>query len=322
MYKVIYPKNSKVLRRKKQILIWKTIGIIVFVVVIVGAVSFLANSKYITIQNVNIQGNVVVGMKEIADIVEKENGGSFLAIFPKKNILLYPKSSIKKDILTAYPRVESVTIGLSGLTNLNITIKEREPFALWCRTPEEITATVSSETEGTLLVSKSKTEKAIVEKTKSVAVSKAEKASISKTPKPLSVKDDCYFLDKTGRIFAKAPDVPSGAYVVYFGDIKDINPVDKDFMAGGRFVVINSLIAKFAERKLIIEKMIVTDDGDQEFYIENNGKIILSGRQDEQKVIEKLDTVSDLFSTTTGTSSSMKKIESVDLRYANKVFYK
>ena len=322
MYKVIYPKNSKVLRRKKQIFIWKTVGIIVLVLVIIGAVSFLANSKYITIQNVNIQGNVVVGMKEIADIVEKENGGSFLAIFPKKNILLYPKSSIKKDILAAYPRVESVTIGLSGLTNLNIAIKEREPFALWCRTAEEILPTALTETVDGLPVLKTKTDKAIIEKTKNAGTSKAEKTPISKTVKPLSVKDDCYFLDKTGRIFAKAPDVPSGAYIVYFGDIKDVDPVDKDFMAGGRFAVINSLIAKFAERKLVIEKVVVTDDGDQEYYIENNGKIILSGRQDEQKVIEKLDTVSDLFSTTTGTSSGMKKIESVDLRYANKVFYK
>ena len=89
-------------------------------------------NEHIRVKNVYIEGNRVVLDNEIEQLVREQLSGKYLWVIPKDNIFIQPRSSIKKEILTKFKRVYYVKINIVDFTSVAITVKEREPYALWC----------------------------------------------------------------------------------------------------------------------------------------------------------------------------------------------
>jgi len=80
-----------------------------------------------------------VEISQIDNFFLKElKGNYFWKFLPKRNIFFYPQNNIRKDLLKQYPKIKEINFNLNDINSLDINIKERKPFVLWCQTSEEI----------------------------------------------------------------------------------------------------------------------------------------------------------------------------------------
>ncbi|MBX4181748.1 hypothetical protein KW807_02695, partial [Candidatus Parcubacteria bacterium] len=119
---------EKKLKAKRRRLI---ITSIIIVAILVGAV-FVSRLRALRIHEVNVVGASVVSPEKIKEVVKDVISGYYLWLIPRDNALLYPRSSIKEFLTRKFPRLNSIDLSVEGLERLNITVTEREPFALYC----------------------------------------------------------------------------------------------------------------------------------------------------------------------------------------------
>jgi hypothetical protein len=65
-------------------------------------------------------------------IVDRDIAGSYLWILPKKNIVIFPKKKIIRDLMHEIPRLSTIEISKESSQEISIAITERTPLALYC----------------------------------------------------------------------------------------------------------------------------------------------------------------------------------------------
>ncbi len=94
------------------------------------------------------------------------------------------------------------------------------------------------------------------------------------------------------------------------------NPVGYYFLDKQDFKKVNLLRGGIDELGLNLISFKIGEEGDYTFYIKGGGKIFFNKNQDYATVLDNLD------SALSGILSLNKKINYIDLRFGNKVFYK
>lgn len=84
------------------------------------------------IKKIAVSGNKVLASEDIKSIVQKDISGKYLFLFPRANVLLYPKEKIQNDIFSVFHRASSVEISLENDDTLLVSLTERDPAAIWC----------------------------------------------------------------------------------------------------------------------------------------------------------------------------------------------
>ncbi len=84
-----------------------------------------------SLQISKIDSNVAYS-SQVTDKVNSIISGSYLYLFPKSNIWLYPKSEIKNALLGSFLSIDNLVIQANGLSTLDIKITERTPIAIAC----------------------------------------------------------------------------------------------------------------------------------------------------------------------------------------------
>lgn len=97
-----------------------------------GGLVVAANLPALQVGAVVVEGNEVTSDSELEKIVRQNLSGSYFALFPRTNILLYPKKAIEQAIEKEVARVSSASVVLKDGGLLSLIVKEREPSALWC----------------------------------------------------------------------------------------------------------------------------------------------------------------------------------------------
>ena len=120
-----YRKKQK---RKRLRLILASIGL----VLLLSSLIYLSRHQWFLINKVAVVGEDVIDKAEIEKTTRDMLTGYYLWIFPRANSLIYPEQDIESALLKKFPRFQSVDLDLKGLKTLNITVKERVPFALYC----------------------------------------------------------------------------------------------------------------------------------------------------------------------------------------------
>ncbi len=133
--KLLPPSRHAKQRRRKKIF-YILAGIVVLAGIIWG-ISALSYNKAIAITEVKVSGAVAVDTKQVIEIAKKDLQTKYFYVISRNNSILYPRSKIKKDIMTQFPRVKDVNAAVESNSTLYIELSERKPFALWCK---EITA--------------------------------------------------------------------------------------------------------------------------------------------------------------------------------------
>ncbi|MDP6387712.1 MAG: hypothetical protein QGG63_00280 [Candidatus Pacebacteria bacterium] len=127
-----YHRRSPLAKKKRKALLFK-IGAVAFIIIafFAGAV-YISGFEKFNISNISVKGNQSITEKSIREFVEKKISGKKIFLFPKSNILLYPRSAVGAALLEEYKGIKEVNIEVEDLESITVNIEERKPFALWC----------------------------------------------------------------------------------------------------------------------------------------------------------------------------------------------
>jgi len=102
----------------------------------VALLAWGSRSDRVTIQNIEIKGAEYVKEDSLLFVVEEEISGKYFWLFPKGNILIYPKKNILANVLK-YKRIDGASIYMKDLDTVVLSVTERKPAYLWCAEEEK-----------------------------------------------------------------------------------------------------------------------------------------------------------------------------------------
>ncbi len=129
--RVVLSQSKLKLHRHRQRLFIIWLVTVLLVIVIGGSIALLWLPEW-RITTVGVVGTQTLSPGAITDVVHDDLAGTYAYLFPKNNILLYPKGTIVRDLSTAFPVLSHTSLKLQNLHTLTVTITERTPIALWC----------------------------------------------------------------------------------------------------------------------------------------------------------------------------------------------
>jgi len=258
-------------KKKKQFQI-KFILVFVILIVFIFFLSFLSKNNFLRIKQIKITGNNIIEKNELKEIIDINLSNNYYHLFSKRNILIYPKQSIQKDILKKFPRIKDTNLNLDLPNLLNINITERVPYVLWCKD----TATSS-----------------------------------------------CFFADENGYIFSRRDGVVEENFFKYCTNLEvklsDAQIITNNIFDSNSFNEIDSFV-NFVKGLNLDPYKFVEVGNKYEIYFAKNSKIIFDKNQNIKETINNLQSVLNMEEFTD--IEEVKKLEYIDLRFGNKVFYK
>ncbi len=187
MFKRQRPKRrqSRYLKKRRLKFLRIVLVLCVFLICFIGTGSRFLRANSVVVGNISVDGNSTIKASKIKNFATNELAGAYMAIFPKKSIFIFPEEEIEKKIKENIKRVKSVEISRNGFSSIKIILSERKPYALWCRQVED---EINEEGKN----------KKVEEREKK---KKARETEADKKKK----ENKCFFIDKKGVIFSKAP---------------------------------------------------------------------------------------------------------------------
>lgn len=119
-------KKKKLRRRIKY-----TLVTILFLAAVCSLIYLLRQEDFL-IREVVIVEQSTMDKEEITANAENLLAGNYFWVVPRANKFIYPRYSIEQSLLDNFPRLLSVNFKIDTENNLVVTVKEREPFALYC----------------------------------------------------------------------------------------------------------------------------------------------------------------------------------------------
>lgn len=128
---------------------------------------------------------------------------------------------------------------------------------------------------------------------------------------------DCYFADREGFIFSKAPDFFGSVYLKVSGGLEG-EPVGQIVSFSWNFDEFKAFLNSLKERSLSPRVVHFMEQGDLEIDLDKDRKIFINQKDALADILINLESVleSDIF------QKSGYTFEYIDLRFENKVFYK
>ena len=128
------PGREEYLRKKRKRKLFKY-GVLVFLAVfIIASVSYISHQPKIRIGKVKLSGGVLVTQDDVESKSLEYLRESYMWLFPKNNIFLYPRKGLEKYLKETFKRIDTISIHRNDFQTLDIKITERKPTALWCGT--------------------------------------------------------------------------------------------------------------------------------------------------------------------------------------------
>jgi|SRR3989344_2112392 len=123
------PRSARKERRKTKM---RVILYSVLIVAVFGGIAYAFSRPEFRIQKIEVSGTARVTEESIVASVERQISGAYLGFIPKSHTLLYPKSRVRESLLQEFPAFSGISVSLKNLAALRVSVREREPYALWC----------------------------------------------------------------------------------------------------------------------------------------------------------------------------------------------
>lgn len=259
----------------------------VSIVVILLSIIFVSRLDMFQIQSVRIEGSNVTAADDVLGKIATLTDGAYLFVFPKTNVLLYPKQGILSAIRQQWLRVEAVSAELDGQwrgqATLVVRMVERQPMYVWCGyfAPEMVVAGSGSE--------------------------------------------QCVYSDEAGYLYAMAASFSGTPYVKLYGGLATgTSPVGAHYLASstpGTFGSALSFVSAiggvdFFGASFKPLALIAKEEDEFEVVTAGGTRIFFTLDQDIQRSIQAFRRIVESERLTTA------PVEYIDLRYGNKVYYK
>ncbi len=125
--------REEYLRKKRKRRVLKISFFIFLFFLFVGLVVYTSHRKEFRVTRVYLSGGVLLTEEEIEKKSLEFLSGYYFWMFPKNNTFIFSKDDLEVYLKENFKRVDTVIIKKKGLTALSVEIKERKPFAVWCK---------------------------------------------------------------------------------------------------------------------------------------------------------------------------------------------
>ncbi len=98
---------------------------------LLSALSFISSLDALAVREVRVEGASRLSASAVEAVADADLAGTYGYFFPRSNVLLYPRSDIRRDVL-ALPPVKSAQVTRTSLGTVEVSVSEREAVALWC----------------------------------------------------------------------------------------------------------------------------------------------------------------------------------------------
>lgn len=274
-------------RRRREQLIRQAIVASVSVLIIVASVILIARLSIFQIQSVRVEGNSVTATSDIEAKIAELTAGTYIFVFPKTNVLLYPKQAIVTAIKKQWFRIDAASAGLNGQwrgeSELQVHISERTPMYVWCGAVAPALVLPGSGTE------------------------------------------QCLYSDETGYLYAEAASFSGTPYVKLYGGLPTgVPPLGAHFLASSTPDAFGSALSfisaiggvDFFGASFKPLALIAKENNEFEVVTAGGTRIFFTLGQDIQRSIESFRRVVD------SEHLTATPVDYIDLRYGNKVYYK
>ncbi len=277
-------KKSK--QREKKINTARHILGVVIAFLIVGAFWFLINCSFLRVTKFVVMGTTF----ENKSLIEQKAGealtGSYYFIVPKNSVFFYQEKSVLNYLKKSFPRLADIEIMAPELNALKITVSDKKPKLIWC--------------EG------------------------------------MASDKKCFYLDESGRTYSEAPSFSENIIFelagYHLGDKIGQKALTSDRIENiSNFLIfLTNILPSFQkdETALKILQTKVLPDGD--FSVEigfSSGssvlfKILFNADRQTEDLINNLTSILKNETFLTELKNKEQKLEYLDLRFGQKVFYR
>lgn len=106
--------------------------------IVVGSVlglGFLSHTERLAVSDIEVHGTEALSPDTLKAKTEGVIYDGKRHLFSRANIFLYPKQDISNALLETFPRIQEVSVSRTSLlaSAVAVTVKEREPYAVWCQ---------------------------------------------------------------------------------------------------------------------------------------------------------------------------------------------
>jgi len=124
--------ESKLKRRRRIRRTRLSIAFGVLLLILAATVVGASWIPQLRIKHVSVRGLETLASSTVAEFATKKIDGRMLLVFPKDNILLYPKKEVERGLLKEFPALKDAVIHADNFEAITINAAERHPKALWC----------------------------------------------------------------------------------------------------------------------------------------------------------------------------------------------
>lgn len=124
-------KQGRLVARRRRRLFYLCLYSLSAAGLLLSAFSYISGLEALSITDVAIAGNSRLDTSTIRSTVTNDLAGTYGYFFSRRNVLLYPRDLIMRD-LGSMPLVKTVSVERSSMHTLAIKVTERQTTALWC----------------------------------------------------------------------------------------------------------------------------------------------------------------------------------------------
>jgi len=277
-------------KHRRKVILNKVLMSLFALLVVFFLLAYFSNLKSLNISNVEISGNKVIDTEALKGIVEEQMTGKYLWLFPKTNLLLYPKNNIKNTLQEKFKRLNNINLSIlpparvggaqTGNNRiLEVSLGERIAQYTWCGI-------------------------------------EYREAS------PENQK--CYFIDENGYIFDEAPYFSGEVYFKFYGVQSESYFYKKNFK---QLIAFKNILLNIGLKPVVLY---ITNNGDVEVFLSKGlsststtpPKIIFKLEADLQNVAENLEAALSTEPLKSKFKNKYSSLLYIDLRFGNKVYDK
>lgn len=126
------PRLLELKKRRRKIVFARIGAFLFFFIIIFFSLAYLSRLKSLNINEIVILGNNVTNPDAVKATVEQTIAGKYLLLFPKSNVLMYPKSKIKSTLENTFKEIKNVDLSIKDSQALVVSLTEREAKYMWC----------------------------------------------------------------------------------------------------------------------------------------------------------------------------------------------
>ena len=244
--------------------------------------------RALTIDDVVVYGAEDKIVEPLKAVTLQSLTGTYLGIFSRANVLIYPKSQVTKAIKSGFPIVKSLTVKRDGLHGLMVNVIQKEPKALVCITLPDFS-------QGGLMAD-----------------------SIN----------SCYLADATGLIIDDANALTSIANLNRYYTPSLADNITSEYpiigslaTSSSKFVELQNFYNGARNAGLDVHSILIKEGGEYEMYVDNIVIYFNDLRSFDEQLLNLISFWNRLVvNKEEGDKSS--EFESIDVRYGSNVFYR